>query len=127
MMLRLYNTARYSSSNWSFNSEEVLKFGRTWNTNLRILFNLPWDTHCWIMEELSDGRHLRQMIFSRFLKYIRSVAKNKRQSLSSLYNLIKDDVRSSTGANIRTILLDTHVDPRLLDARPLHFMKILIS
>ena len=67
------------------------------------------------MEELSDGKHLRQMIFSRFLKYIRSVAKNKRQSLRSLYNLIKDDVRSNTGANIRTILLETHVDPRLLD------------
>ena len=125
-MLRLYNTALYSSSNWSFNSEEVLKFGRTWNTNLRILFNLPWDTHCWIMEELSDGIHLRQMIFSRFLKYIRSVAKNKRQSLRSLYNLIKDDVRSSTGANIRTILLETcrHVDPRLLDTHALQGWRV---
>ena len=123
-MLRLYNTALYRSNNWSFNSEEVLKFRRTWNTNLRIMFNLPWDTHCWIMEELSDGRHLRQMIFSRFLKYITSVAKNKRQSLRSLYNLIKDDVRSSTGANSRTILLETHVDPRLLDTRALQGWRV---
>ena len=83
-MLRLYNTALYSSNNWLFSSEEVKKFGRTWNTNLRILYNLPRDTHCWMIEDISDGRHLRQMIFSRFLKYIKSIAKNKRQALRSL-------------------------------------------
>ena len=76
-MLRLYNTAFYGSNNWSFSSEAVLKFGKTWNVNMRILFDLPYDTHCWIVEEVSDGQHFRQMIFSRFLKYLKSIAKNK--------------------------------------------------
>jgi hypothetical protein len=123
-MLRLYNTALYSSNNWLFSSEEVLRFGRTWNTNLRILFNLPRDTHCWIVEGLSDGKHLRQMLFSRYLKYVKSIARNKRDALKSLYNVIKDDVTSPTGSNIRTIMLETGVDPRSLDSQALKGWRV---
>ena len=75
------------------------KFGKTWNIHLRIMFNLPWDTQYWIVEELSDGRHLQQMLFSRFLKFV-----NKRLEVRALYAICKDDIRSTTGSNIRTIL-----------------------
>ena len=111
-MLRLYNTAFYGSNSWLFRSEEVLKFGRTWNVNLRILFDIPHGTHCWIVEELAEGKHLRQMIMSRFVKYVKSVAQNKRPALKSLYSIIKDDVKSPTGSNIRSTLIETGTDPR---------------
>ena len=52
------------------------------------------------------------MVFSRFLKYIKSIANNKRASLRCLYRLIKDDVRTLTGGNTRQIFLETKVDPR---------------
>ena len=42
------------------------------------------------------------MIFSRFL-----IAKNRRPALRCLYNVVRKDVRSKTGRNIRTILLET--------------------
>ena len=126
-MLRLYNTALYGSNTWKFNSEEVQKFGKTWNINLRILFDLPFDTHCWIMEELSDGRHLLQMLFSRFLKFVKSVAMNKRVEVRVLYNICKDDIRSMTGSNIRTVLLQTEVDPRLLQVHLLRDWRVYRS
>ena len=113
-MLRLYNTAFYGSNSWDFSSEEVKKFGKTWNVNLRILFDLPFDSHCWIVEDLSDGRHLLQMIYSRFLKFVRSVALNKRIEVRALYQICKDDIRSATGSNIRTVLLQTGSDPMQL-------------
>ena len=103
-MLRLYNTAFYGFNTWKFNSDEVTKLGKTWNINLRITLDLPYDTHCWIVEELSEGRHFFQLLFARFLKFVRSVARNKRVEVRSLYNICKDDVRSTTGSNIRTIL-----------------------
>ena len=82
------------------------------------------DTHCWIIDDMSDGKHFRQMIFSRFLKYIKSIAKNKREALRSLYNVVKDDVRSPTGSNIRTIMLETGVDPRSLDSYALKAWRV---
>ena len=81
---------------------------------------MPWDTHCWIVEELSDGRHLQQMLYSRFLKFVKSVALNKRLEVRALYAICKDDIRSITGSNIRTILLQTQVDPRQLNV---HLLK----
>ena len=123
-MLRLYNTAFYGSNNWNFSSEQVLKFGKTWNVNMRILFDLPYDTHCWIVEDVSDGQHFRQMIFSRFLKYLKSIAKNRRPALRCLYNVVRNDVRSTTGKNIRTILLETQTDPRSLDTYALKGWRV---
>ena len=111
-MLRVYNTAFYSSNNWGFNSEPFSKFSKSWNVNLTILYDLPHSTHCWIVEELSEGKHFKQMVFSRFLKYIKSIANNKRASLRCLYRLIKDYVRTLTGGNTRQIFLETKVDPR---------------
>ena len=94
------------------------------NVNLRIQYDIPRGTHCWIVEELSEGRHFRQMIFSRFLKYIKTIAMNRRPSIRCLYNVIKNDVKSMTGSNIRTILMETEVDPRLMNIYSLKAWKM---
>ena len=87
-------------------------FSKTWKVNLRIIYDLPRETHCWIVEQLTGGTHLLQMIYSRFCKYIQMVRKNKRAFLRDLYGIVKDDIRTTSGSNIRTILLSTGVDPR---------------
>ena len=80
--------------------------------NLRILYDLPFDTHCWVVEELSGGKHFKQMIYSRFLKYLSVLRKNKRSFIRTLYTIVQADVRTLTGSNIRRVLLDTNLDPR---------------
>ena len=52
-MSQLYNTAFNGSNYWEFSSDQFDKFSKTWNVNLMILFNLPFDAHCWVVEELS--------------------------------------------------------------------------
>ena len=37
---------------------------------------------------------------------------NKRKFLRDLYDIVKDDVKTTSGSNIRTILLSTGVDAR---------------
>ena len=49
---------------------------------------------------------------SRFVKFVKSVAKNKRPGLKRLFSIIKDDVKSPTGSNIRTTFIETGTDPR---------------
>ena len=111
-MCRLYNTAFYGSNCWEFSSNQMDSFSKTWNVNLRILYDLPRETHCWVIEALSGGRHFRQMIYSRFLKYLTVLKKNKRPFLRTLHNIVLDDVKTLTGSNVRRILLDTGLDPR---------------
>ena len=119
-MCRLYNTAFYGSNCWDFSSDQVNMFSKTWNVNLRILYDIPRETHCWIVEELSEGRHFLQMVYSRFAKYIMMIKNNKRPFLGCLYDIIKDDVKTATGSNIRTLLLSTAVDPRFMSR---HLLK----
>ena len=111
-MLRLYNTAFFGSNCWNFSSEQVKMFSRTWNVSLRILFGLPRETHCWIVEQLSGARHFLQMIYSRFFQYMQMVRLNRRAFLRDLYDIVKDDVKTTSGSNISTILLSTGIDPR---------------
>ena len=60
------------------------------------------------------------MLYARFIKFVRSVAKNKRFEVRALYDICKDDIRSIIGSNIRTILQQTEVDPRQLNV---HLLK----
>ena len=77
------------------------------------------ETQCWIVEELSGGRHFLQMIFSRFSSYVKMIKNNKKDFLRCLYNIVKDDVKTTTGSNIRTVLLTSGLDPRCMDKHKL--------
>ena len=113
-LCHLYNTAFFGSNCWKFSSPEVEKFGKTWNVNNRIMFNLPRETHSWVVEELTGGKHFIQMIYSRFVKYLSVIKNNKKPVLKALYSTVNSDVRTTTGANIRKILLHSRMDPRVV-------------
>ena len=76
------------------------------------MFDLPRESHSWIVEEISGGKHFLQMIYSRFSKYISVLKKNKRLSIRTLYSISANDVRTTTGSNVRKILLKSGIDPR---------------
>ena len=49
-----------------------------------------------------------------------SLIRTERPFLGCLYDIIKDDVKTATGSNIRTVLLSTAVDPRFMSR---HLLK----
>ena len=71
------------------------------------MFGIPLKTKCWITEELSQGKHFRQMIFSRFIKFVSSLAANRRPMLKALCRIASNDIRSLTGMNLHTIKKET--------------------
>ena len=108
-MARMYNSHFSRSNNWRFDSEMFGQLCRSYNVNLRAMYDLPHGTHCWIVEQLSGGRHAKQQIFSRFVKFVDSLKNNKRRMIRDLFSLLKADARSTVGSNLRTILIDTDV------------------
>ena len=113
-LCRLYNTAFYGSNCWNFSSAEIARFAKTWNVNMRMILDLPRETHCWIVEELSGGKHFLQMIYSRFVKYLTMLKRNRRPAIRDLCWISASDVRTTTGGNVRTIFLKSGMDPRLV-------------
>ena len=107
-MCKIYNSHFTGSPLWNFSSPYFSQLCKSWNVNARIMFDIPRESHCWIVEELSEC-HARQMIFSRYVNFIRSLANNKRPSIRALFKTVSKSVRSVTGSNIRRILLETNV------------------
>ena len=47
----LYNSYFSGSSLWKLESQEAKLLYAAWNKYIKVNFNLPWATHCWILEE----------------------------------------------------------------------------
>ena len=107
-MCELYNSHFSSSSIWKLNSQDAFRLYAAWNKNLKVMYDLPWATHRWILEEIT-GKSLQLMLLKRFLKFINSMLKTNKPSLKYLLNTVSKDVRSVTGSNMRTLLLRTGV------------------
>ena len=108
-MCNIYNTHFTGSPLWDFESHYFAQLCNTWNVNMRIMFEIPKETHCWMVEELSHGKHAQTMIFSRYIKFIDSLVNNKRPTIRSLFKIVSKSVLSVTGSNMRYIMMKTHV------------------
>ena len=97
---------------WNFQSEMFNKLCPSYNTNLRIIYDFPYDAKNWIVEELSGGKHARQQMMSRYcIKFVESLHFHKSPSVSSLLTKLKDDVRSLVGSNLRLKKTNVHLIP----------------
>ena len=108
-MLRLYNMHFTNCRLWSFGSEAFDKLCRSYNKNLRIVCGLPFNSHNWIIEELSGGKHARQQMMGRFVKFVDSLHKHTSPSVSTLLSKLQSDKRSLVGSNLRVIHLETGI------------------
>ena len=69
------------------------------------MFDLPLQTHTIFIEPVSDSPHLKNILIKRFLNFIQSVKNSPKPILTNLLKSIIRDVRSTTGWNLRNILL----------------------
>ena len=69
--------------------------------------SLPYETHRYLVEPLSGGLGLRMQLVKKYLGFINRIKKSSKPVLQQLLNLTKGDVRTTTGANLRNILLMT--------------------
>ena len=81
---------------------------KSWNTSVRIMYDLPIQTHKYLIEPISDSKHLKFVLIERFLGFLQQIEKSKKHIPKHLLSFIKNDVRSTTGANLRNIMLLTN-------------------
>ena len=59
---KIHNTHLYGSVLWNLSAKEVVKLEKTWNVSIRRMFNLPRETHCYLIEELGDQEHVQTLL-----------------------------------------------------------------
>ena len=71
--------------------------------------DLPLATHRNLLEPLYDQQHMSITLMRNFLNFISSIKKSSKPVLRQLYSIAKADVRTTTGSNLRNILLKTNL------------------
>ena len=81
---------------------------KSWNTSVRVMFDLPMKTHRYFIESVSRTLHLKYVLIERFLSFLSQISKSNKTIPKHILSSIMNDTRSITGSNIRNILLLTN-------------------
>ena len=90
---------------WNLFSADAVKMESSWNLNIKIVFDLPFATHRSIIKPITQSYHIKETLVKRFLSFIKQVKSSPKKLPKHILNTIKLDTRSTTGSNLRNILL----------------------
>ena len=107
-LVMVYLSHFYGSNLW--NLFEIDNVYVAWNKILRIVFNLPYCTHRYLLEPYSGFSHLLTMLTNRFLKFYKTLYFSEKNVISNLRICQENDCRSTFGQNVRNICLKNNVD-----------------
>ena len=103
----VYNCHFSGSNIWNIFSAGARNLESSFNRSVKIMCSLPYETHRYLVEPLSGDLGLRMLLVKKYLGFINRIRKSSKPVLQQLLNLTKQDVRTTTGANLRNILLMT--------------------
>ena len=99
-LLSIYSTALYGSPLWQLYSEEHQKLNRSWNTAVKIIWELPYATHTRLLEDLCPVQHLEHVLLSRYIGFIQNLYKSDKGILSLIFKSSLSNYGSVTGRNL---------------------------
>ena len=113
----VYNKSWYGSVLWDLFCPMAVKIESTWNRSIKIMLNLPYQTHRYLIEPLSGRQHLKRVFIKRFLQFIASIRDSTKPVLNTILAVTNTDTRATTGKNLREIMILTK-KLSILDIKP---------
>ena len=81
------------------------KLESAYNKSIKLMFALPFQTHRYFVEPLTGLPHLRKLLLRRYATFIAAIEASKKRSLKRLLKLSKTDARTTTGRNLRYLMI----------------------
>ena len=72
---------------------------------MRIMLQLPRETHRYFIEPLSRTAHIVKSIKKRFTGFLSKIRSSRKEILRHVLRIVEYDCRSTTGRNIRKLRL----------------------
>ena len=105
-LYNIYTCSFYSSSLYDLYCAKLDQLYKTWNKTVRILYNVPMDTHTYLIESISKSLHPKVMLCSRFINFHKINLSCSKPSVQFLARLSSNDLRTKYGRNLRNISED---------------------
>ena len=107
LLNKIYNCHFTGCQTWDLFSQGAERFYSTYNRSVKVMADLPYATHRYLIEPVSGVQHMTITLIRNFLNFINKIKQSPKAVLRHLYSIAKSDVRTTTGANLRNILLQT--------------------
>ena len=88
----IFNCHFSGSQTWNLFSKEALTFESTYNRSVKVMAELPFSTHRYLIEAVTDSRHMKIKLIRDYLGFIRRIKESPKFVLRQLYQLVKYDV-----------------------------------
>ena len=102
---KIFNSHFSGQVLWDLFCRESEMVENTWNVSFRLTFNLPRNTHKFLVQPVSECEHIKKTFIKRYLNFIGQIKKSSKVALKNMFNTIKHDCLSVTGSNLRNIML----------------------
>ena len=116
-LLNIYTTSFYGSSLWDLYSTSVDRIYKSWNVTIRSVFDLPWRTHRYWIEILSECSHPKILLLSRYVKFVQTMISCMKPVVRLLSSLCQNDRRTLLGRTMAQISLECNTDVSMLTPR----------
>ena len=101
----VYNNSWFGNVIWDLFCPASLKLESYWNRSIKIMMDLPWGTHRGLIEPLSKSSHIKRFFIKNVIQFIAKIKNSTKPLLRTILSAIMHDTRSTTGKNLRGILL----------------------
>ena len=95
----------YGSPLWDLFSDTFDNIEFTYNRSIKMMWDLPVETHKYIIEPVSNQSHMKFTIYKRYIGFKDQVFRSSKSVLKHLYRICMKDTNSVTGQNLRKIML----------------------
>ena len=101
----IWNTHFSGSPLWNLFSPGTERIVGSYNRSIKSMMRLPLATHRYLLEPLSGQKPAMKILIDRFLTFMEKIDKSEKVAIKMLKKEAMRDVRSTTGANMRGIML----------------------
>ena len=120
--LHIFSSDTYGCMLWDLSSDAAESFFKCWNTNVKLVFDVPRSTFTYLVEGFfaSNFQSLRNQIYSRFAGFYRKLLMSPSKEVQLLARLVKSDPRSTTRKNLNMLSEKTSMaEPQLYSSERL--------
>ena len=89
----IYNSSFSGSVLWDLTSSQANSIINSWSVSVKHMWDIPIQSHRYLMESLG-GTHLKTMLYTRFIKFIRSIKSGNKIAAKLLLEMIKDNTET---------------------------------
>ena len=102
---QIYNSHYSSSPLWNLFGVGARRIETSYNRSVKIMLDLPYGTHRYLIEPLTSAMHVKRVLINRFLGFMENISKSEKKAIKMLMETSKRDARSVTGRNYREIMI----------------------